>query len=126
MQALASDELERREDPGHRPPSVELLQENRFLAARDGMAALLIDVRSGARVPAIEHLERTLAACRRHARRLRCERELASVGRLVARSGAARQLAHARRDRDLRRVTARLADVYAPRGYLARCQATLT
>jgi glutamate---cysteine ligase / carboxylate-amine ligase len=117
VQALASVELARREDPGSQPRTAELIEENRFLAARDGMAALLIDVRSGERVPAIERLERILRACRRHARRLRCERELASVRRLVARNGAARQLAHAGRDGDLRRVTAGLANAYAPRRY---------
>jgi carboxylate-amine ligase len=114
VQALAALELERRDDPGPRPRTVELMEENRFLAARDGMAALLIDVRSGARVPAIEQLDRALAACFRHARRLRCEREVAAVRRLVARNGALRQLAHACCDNDLRRVTAGLARAYSP------------
>jgi glutamate---cysteine ligase / carboxylate-amine ligase len=117
VQALASLELERGEDPGPEPRSHEVIEENRFLAARDGMAALLIDERSAERIPAIERLERTLGACCRHARRLRCERELASVRRLVARNGAMRQLAHACRDGDLRHVAARLADAYAPRRY---------
>jgi hypothetical protein len=60
-------------------------------------------------------LGRIRAACMRHARRLRSERELASICRLVERNGAARQLVHADGDRDLRRVTARLADAYRPR-----------
>jgi carboxylate-amine ligase len=115
VQALASVELERRDDPGPEPGTVELIEENRFLAARDGMAALLIDVRSGERVPAIEQLEGILAACRRHARRLRCDRELAAVRRLVGHTGAARQLAHACPDGELRGVTARLAGAYSPR-----------
>jgi carboxylate-amine ligase len=115
VQALASLELERGEDPGPEPRTVELIEENRFLAARDGMAARLIDLRSGERVPAIEQLERTLDACRRHARRLFCECELASVRLLVGHNGAVRQLAHACRDGDLRRLTARLADAYLPR-----------
>jgi glutamate---cysteine ligase / carboxylate-amine ligase len=114
VQALASVELERCDDPAHEPPPAELIEENRFLAARDGIAARLIDLRSGERVPAIEELERTLEGCRRHARALGCERELASVRRLVRHNGAARQLAHARCDGDLRRLTARLADVYSP------------
>jgi carboxylate-amine ligase len=114
VQALASVELERRNGPGPEPRTAELIEENRFLAARDGMGALLIDVRSGARVPAIEQLGRIRAACLRHAGRLRCERELAFVCRLVGRNGAARQLAHASCDGDLRRVTARLADAYSP------------
>ena len=109
---FASHELEHRDDP--EPRAVELIDENRFLAARDGIMALLIDLRSGRFVPATEQLERVLDACRHHARRLRCERELASVHRLMSRNGAARQLAHAGGDGDLRRVTARLAEVYAP------------
>ena len=116
IQARAGLELEEGDDPVSEPWTAELLAENRFLAARDGMAALLIDVRSGRRVPATEQLERLLRACRRHARRLRCERELASVRRLLVDNGAARQLAHARSAGDLGRVTARLADAYAPPG----------
>jgi glutamate---cysteine ligase / carboxylate-amine ligase len=114
VQALASLELERRDDAGSEPRTAEVIEENRFLAARDGMAALLIDVRSAERVPAIKQLERILGVCR-HARRLRCERELASVCRLVRHNGALRQLAHARCDGDLRWVIARLADAYSPR-----------
>src|SRR3954454_11090750 len=95
VQSLASFELERRDEPGPRRRSVELIEENRFLAARDGMAASLIDVDSGERVPAIVLLERILAACRRHARRLSCEREIAGVHRLLARHGGLRPLAGA-------------------------------
>jgi glutamate---cysteine ligase / carboxylate-amine ligase len=114
IQSLASLELERADAPGPKPRTVELIEENRFLAARDGMAACMIDVESGERIPAIAQLERILAACRRHARRLRCEREIAAVHRLVARNGACRQIAHARHDGDLRRVAAELAGAYAP------------
>jgi hypothetical protein len=71
-------------------------------------------------VPAIEMLGRIRAACMRHARRLRSERELASICRLVERNGAARQLVHADGDRDMRRVTARLADAYRPRAQPGR------
>jgi glutamate---cysteine ligase / carboxylate-amine ligase len=118
VQALASVELERRDDPQPEPRTSELIEESRFLAARDGMAALLIDARSGERVPAIEQLERILDACRRHARRLFSERELEFVQRLMGHNGAVRQLAHAGRDGDLRRVTAELADAY----FCATCE----
>ena len=91
----------------------ELIAENRFLAARDGMSARLIDLHTGNRIPAAELLERTLAECRVHARALGCERELADVRRLAAASGASRQLAHGR-DVRLGRVAARLADAYLP------------
>ncbi len=66
VQSLASLELARPDEPPEE--SVEVLEENRFLAARDGMQALLIDVGTGARVPAGAELKRTLALCHRHAR----------------------------------------------------------
>ena len=113
VQALASLELEPRDDPGTEPLADELIEENRFLAARDGIAARLIDERTGRRLPVIAQLERLLDACLPHARRLGCERQLDSVHRLVRQNGAERQLAHAR-DGDLSRVTAHLADAYPP------------
>jgi glutamate---cysteine ligase / carboxylate-amine ligase len=111
IHSLAALELEAPEAPA--AETTELIEENRFLAARDGMDAHLIDSGSDRRVPAVGHLERILDTCRDHARRLRCERELAGLWRLVARGGAARQLAHAY-DGDLRRVVAGLARAYAP------------
>ena len=113
VQALASLELEPRDDPGTEPLADELIEESRFLAARDGIAARLIDERTGRRLPVIAQLERLLDACLPHARRLGCERQLDSVHRLVRQNGAERQLAHAR-DGDLSRVTAHLADAYPP------------
>ena len=50
-----------------------LIEANRFLAARDGMQALLIDVDSGERIPAIAQLERVLGACHLHAKWLGCD-----------------------------------------------------
>jgi gamma-glutamyl:cysteine ligase YbdK (ATP-grasp superfamily) len=105
VQSLARLELAHPEDPVEQPLPVELVAESRFLAARDGMQALLIDPDSGLRVPALALLERTLSACRRHAYQLGCEREL--TARRGA-GGAARQLALARGG-DLTRVTASLA-----------------
>ena len=115
VQALAGVELERGDDPSLPEASaIELIEENRFLAARDGMEARLIEPHEGRTIPVIEMLGRIRAACMRHARGLRSERELASICRLVDRNGAARQLAHADCDGDLRRVTGRLADAYRP------------
>ncbi len=113
IQALASHQLEQPE-PEPDPQTYELAAENRFLAARDGMHAELIDERTGDRIPAAELLERLLAGCRRRARWLRCERELALTHRLAARTGATRQLQHATRHGNLRAVTAHLAEAYAP------------
>jgi carboxylate-amine ligase len=113
IQSLARFELQRPNRPGQGSTATEVIAENRFLAARDGMDALLIDGDSGKRVPASAQLVRILAACHGHAKRLGCERELAALHLLAATSGALRQLAHAR-DGDLRRVTAGLADAYDP------------
>ena len=114
VQSLARFELHRPDRPGSDVPAGELIAENRFLAARDGIEALFIEGDDcGRRIPAIAQLERILDACHRHAKRLGCERELAAVRALAATSGAARQLAHAH-DSDLRPVTANLAHVYSP------------
>src|SRR5262245_11534182 len=114
VQVLASRELERPGEPGAEPWNDELIEENRFRAARDGTAAKLIDEGTGGHLRVIEQLERLLQSCRGHARRLGCERQLDSVHRLVRRNGAQRQLEHARRYDDLRCVSACLADVYLP------------
>ena len=110
VHALARMELER---PGEDPAPIELIEENRFLAARDGMDAELIDIASGARTPAREQLDRVLAACAEPARRLGCRRQLAQVAELAEQTGAERQLASAR-GMDLRRVAAELAQAYEP------------
>jgi carboxylate-amine ligase len=111
IQSLARFELQRPNRPGQGLPATEVIAENRFLAARDGMQALLIDGNAGERVPASAELARILALCRGHAKRLGCERELAAGRLLAAAGGASRQLAHAR-EGDLRSVTARLAHGY--------------
>jgi carboxylate-amine ligase len=113
VQSLARLEFERPCAPEEELTAVEVIEENRFLAARDGMEALLIDVDSGERIPAAEQLERVLGACQRHAELLGCARELAALRPLAAENGASRQLARAR-DGDLRQVTADLAGAYYP------------
>ena len=75
----------------------EVLDENRFLAARDGMDAGLLDADAERAVPARRLLAQLMDACRDHARDLGCERELEGVRELAARSGADRQRNRARR-----------------------------
>jgi glutamate---cysteine ligase / carboxylate-amine ligase len=87
----------------------EVIEENRFLAARDGMDACLIDA-AGRRESAQAALERAVRACEIDAARLGCRRELAAALHLGRRPGAARQLAHGR---DLRAAAASLALAYA-------------
>jgi glutamate---cysteine ligase / carboxylate-amine ligase len=113
VQSLARLEFERPCAPEEELTAVEVIEENRFLAARDGMQALLIDAESGERIPAIERLELILGACQHHAELLGCQRELAALPALAAENGASRQLSHAV-DGDLRRVTASLARAYCP------------
>lgn len=69
----------------------EVLGENRFLAARDGMGAHLIDPVAGRRRPVIDLLDEVLEACAPHAAALNCEAELAGVAELAADPGAERQ-----------------------------------
>ena len=62
VQSIARLEVEQ----GYLPPvssTPEALDENRFLAARDGVAAELIDVDAERRIPVPEQLEPLLAAC---------------------------------------------------------------
>ena len=87
---------------------IELIEENRFLAARDGMDAELIDIASGARAPAREQLDR----CWRPARNRRGGSAAGASSHRwpswPSSTGAERQLASAR-GMDLRRVAAELA-----------------
>jgi len=92
----------------------EVLEENRFLAARDGVAAELIDPDRGTRVPVAEIAADVVEACMPHAAELGCAEELASVERLVASPSAARQRALAGQDDDQGRLVGALADAFAP------------
>ena len=69
----------------------EVLDENRFLATRDGMRAAFIDPESDGRKPAREILDGLLAACAPHAAELGCEAELAAVPALADAPGDHRQ-----------------------------------
>jgi carboxylate-amine ligase len=87
-----------------------VLAENRFLAARDGMDAELIEPELGERVPARGMLDELLAECRPHAEALGCAAELETVAKLADRTGARRQLELSRSLGSLPRVVAVLAD----------------
>jgi carboxylate-amine ligase len=71
----------------------EALDENRFLAARDGIGARLVDPARDRCVPASGRLATLVDACHAHARALGCEREIALLGGLAGDPGAARQRA---------------------------------
>jgi carboxylate-amine ligase len=74
----------------------EVLVENRFLAARDGVEAALIDPVREARVPVRSLVAELLDACAPHAQELGCSAELESVQQLVRTPGAEHQLQLAR------------------------------
>ena len=69
----------------------EVLDENRFLATRDGMRAQFIDPENDTRRPARDILDELLAACGPHAAALGCKSELAGVAALAAEPGDNRQ-----------------------------------
>lgn len=92
--------------------SPEILDENRFLAARDGTNAALIDPQAERRIPLAESLPGLLDACRPHAEELGCADALDAVSDLVAHPNAARQLEIARRPDRLLGLVSSLADDY--------------
>jgi glutamate---cysteine ligase / carboxylate-amine ligase len=92
-----------------RQAAPEVLVENRFLAARDGVEAALIDPVREQRVPVPDLVGELLEACAPHARDLGCETELACVADLVEEPGAGHQLAIARMADRLPGLVAELA-----------------
>lgn len=90
----------------------EVLDENRFLALRDGIEASFVDPVAGALVPAREQLARLLDAARPHADALGCRDELDDVARLADATGAARQRALAERARNLPEVVRGLVEAF--------------
>ena len=97
----------------------EALEENRFIAARDGMDAELISPEDECRLPVQEQLGRLLAACEPHAAALGCEAELAPVAAMGQTTGAQRQLELARRGNRLRGLVADLAGAFTSDRYPA-------
>jgi len=91
VQTIAHLELEEGYHHEQLIQAVEILEENRFLAARDGMDALLIDPVSVRRVSARTLLAQLLDAARPHAQELGCEDALEVVGELARETGADRQ-----------------------------------
>jgi carboxylate-amine ligase len=81
----------------------EMLEENKWLAARHGLTGELIDLPRSKRVPARELAARLVERLQPHARELGAQRELEGILEMVeGGTGAERQLADWRADRDLR------------------------
>jgi carboxylate-amine ligase len=109
VQCIVRAEVEG-EEHLERPMPQEVLAENRFLAARDGMDAELIEPQLGRRVPARELLADLVAVCRPHAEELGCAAELEAVLGLGEQTGARWQLEQARTLGSLPRLVEGLAD----------------
>ncbi len=91
----------------------EVIAENRFIAARDGVDASLVDPELERRVPVPDILADLLPVLRSHAQDLGCEEELASVRDLLADPPARRQLETAKQVPSLGRLVERLSDRFA-------------
>jgi carboxylate-amine ligase len=115
VQCIARRELVERVAARPVAHSPEVLVENRFLAARDGMDAFLIDPEQESAVPARILLDELVQACEPHAEALGCPDELAAVADLALRTGAQRQIELARGE-GLPRLVAGLADTFLSDG----------
>jgi carboxylate-amine ligase len=112
VQCLVRMEAEADSDRASVGELPEVLSENRFLAARDGAGAELIDAQRGCRVPVGELLESVLDRCGSHAEDLGCVAELEWTRRLAADPGSARQLALAQGSDGLAGVVMGLASSF--------------
>ena len=92
--------------------SPEVLAENRFVAARDGAVAALIDPVRERRVPVGTLLEELVEAARPHAVPLGCEGALSRIHELVESPAAARQLDLARTPKRLLGLVEQLAAAF--------------
>ena len=90
----------------------EVLAENRFLAARDGVGAHLIDPSTESLRPLNDQLIELLESVHHHAAALGCLEQLARVPTLATAPGASRQRAHPTGEEGLERLMATLAGVF--------------
>jgi carboxylate-amine ligase len=102
-------------DSGAAVPSYHrtLTSENKWLAARYGLAAPVMDLQTGRRnrLPVAAFVRRTLKALQPHARELGAEEELAGIDEILRRgSGADRQLRVFNANRDIVEVVREIAD----------------
>jgi glutamate---cysteine ligase / carboxylate-amine ligase len=113
-QALVKQLCERH-DAGEEIPSYHriLTSENKWLAARYGLEAPVMDLATATRnrVPVARLIRRTVGELRPHARELGSERELESILELLARgSSSDRQLRIYNANRDITEVAREIAD----------------
>jgi glutamate---cysteine ligase / carboxylate-amine ligase len=109
VQSIARLELEEGYVSSHVIEAEEVLAENRFLAARDGVEARLIDTTAVSLRPARDLLDQLLESARTHANELGCAAELEHLSVLTDTPGAARQRQHRADDAGLAKLVAALA-----------------
>jgi carboxylate-amine ligase len=112
VQSVARLELEEGYVSEQDSSSEEVLAENRFLAARDGVDARVIDTTTESLKPIKDILFELLNSARPHAAALGCLDELERITALVVAPGAARQRAYPSSEQGLVRLVADLADVF--------------
>ena len=112
-QALVK-QLSEQYDSGEQIPSYHriLTTENKWLAARYGLEAPVMDLATGARnrIPVAQLIRRTLKEIAPHARELGSERELEGIGEILSRgNGSDRQLRVFNANRDIVEVVEEIA-----------------
>jgi carboxylate-amine ligase len=117
-QALVK-QLSERYDAGDEIPSYHriLTSENKWLAARYGLDAPVMDLATGSRIrsPIAKLVRRTLRDLEPHARELGSERELEGIAALIGRDNSAeRQLRVYNANRDIVEVVRAIADATEP------------
>lgn len=112
VQSIARLELEEGYVAGHIMRAEEALAENRFLAARDGVEAQLIDTTRESLRPVGDLLVDLLEAARPHAAALGCATELDAVPALTASPGAVRQRIYPADEPGLMRLVADLSATF--------------
>jgi glutamate---cysteine ligase / carboxylate-amine ligase len=112
VQTIARLELEEGYASEHACTSEEVLAENRFLAARDGVDARLIDPTAESLRPITEILVELLDCARPHAATLGCLDELECSTALAREPGAARQRDRPPGEDQLVRLVASLAGAF--------------
>ncbi len=113
-QALVRLELLELNVPDELVDADEVLAENRFLAARDGIRAELLDVIKRSLVPVREQVGELLELCRPHARELGCAAELEAIGPLLESPADERQRELAGSECDFERLLSTLCASFAP------------
>jgi carboxylate-amine ligase len=106
--------LSEQHDRGEEIPSYHriLTTENKWLAARYGLEAPVMDLATGARnrVPVAQLIRRTLKEIAPHARELGSDRELEGIGEILSRgNGSDRQLRVFNANRDIAEVVEEIA-----------------